>query len=64
MLEPQHMRWEIDGACWLTSWRQRACDSGWPVVGWLKENRMTWKAPINQAAQSETPCVRDDVPGS
>ncbi len=60
MLEPQHMRWEIDGACLFTSWRQRACDSGWPVVAWLNENRITCKAlsKINQAARSENSCVR------
>ena len=41
MLVPQHMRCDIEAASWLTSWRQRACDRGWPVVGWLKEKRIT-----------------------
>ncbi len=41
MLAPQHMRCDIEAASWLTSWRQRACDRGWPVVGWQKEKRIT-----------------------
>ena len=41
MLVPQQMRCEMDADAWRTSWRQRECDNGWPVVGWLKEKRMT-----------------------